>query len=283
MDYRKVYINIIKKVKLKNRFKGDGNYYEKHHILPKSLFPLWKKRKSNIVLLTAREYFFCHQLLTKIYPGREMSYALIAFMNRPNADYKITSKEYERLKLLRSKIVSEQMKGNHYGKNHSPWNKGIIMNEDQRKRLRGVKRSEQARKNISEAHKGLKYPPLSDEHKKIISEYKKTHPISSETRKKMSESHKGKTFTDTHRKKLSEKLTGLKRSKETKDKMSQKAKERNRFKNPIRCIETGEIFWYNKDIVSYAPGASHYHDVINGNRKFAGILNGIKLSWEIVL
>ena len=86
------------------RVKGNGNYYERHHILPKSIFPLWTKRKSNLVLLTAREHFFCHQLLAKIYPGPKMSFALVAFTTRPNADYKISSKEYERLKKLHSTL-----------------------------------------------------------------------------------------------------------------------------------------------------------------------------------
>lgn len=76
MNYKKLYIGIINKAKSENRKKGHNIYYESHHILPKSLFPLWKTRKSNLVLLTAREHFFCHQLLTKIYPSKAMSYAL---------------------------------------------------------------------------------------------------------------------------------------------------------------------------------------------------------------
>ena len=52
------------------------SYFEFHHILPKSIFPNWSTRDSNIVPLTAREHFFCHQLLTKIYPSSEMFYAL---------------------------------------------------------------------------------------------------------------------------------------------------------------------------------------------------------------
>ena len=107
MNYRRVYIKIIFNAKSEEaqglRSKKNG-YYERHHILPKSLFPLWVKRKSNIVLLTAREHFFCHQLLAKIYPGQKMSFALIAFTSRPNADYKISSKEYERLKKLHSSL-----------------------------------------------------------------------------------------------------------------------------------------------------------------------------------
>lgn len=107
MNYRKVYIKIISNAKLEEtqglRSKKNG-YYERHHILPKSLFPLWKKRRTNIVLLTAREHFFCHQLLSKIYPSKEMSYALIAFTVRPNSDYKISSKEYEQLKIMHSNL-----------------------------------------------------------------------------------------------------------------------------------------------------------------------------------
>lgn len=128
MNYRQVYMRIISHAKSEQlqglRKKGNGNYYEAHHILPRSLFPNWTKRKSNIVLLTAREHFFCHQLLTKIYPSNQMVYALWAFCNRPNADYKITSREYERIKILRrSEMKSFRNKGTFY-KGHKPWNVG---------------------------------------------------------------------------------------------------------------------------------------------------------------
>lgn len=130
MNYRHIYCKIISYAKSQNRHKGDGNYYERHHILPKSLFPLWKNRKSNIVLLTAREHFFCHQLLIKIYSCDKMFYALHSFVSRPNADYKITSREYEKLK----KEFSEKMKG------HTP-NLGRHWTEEQRKHIsEGTKR-----------------------------------------------------------------------------------------------------------------------------------------------
>ena len=100
MNYRKVYCEIINHAKKCNRLKGDGNYYEAHHILPKSLFPKWKNRKSNIVLLTAREHFFCHQLLTKIFYTPEMVYALWRLCNGTKAQrLYCTSREYERIKL----------------------------------------------------------------------------------------------------------------------------------------------------------------------------------------
>lgn len=136
MNYRHIYMSIIahakSEEKLGIRIKNNGTYYEAHHILPKSLFQNWAKRKSNMVLLTAREHFFCHQLLTKIWPSSQMNYALIAFIIRPNADYKITSREYERIKVLNSNLMKEKMTGKH--------------------------NSEEHKRKIAEANKGLKKP-----------------------------------------------------------------------------------------------------------------------------
>lgn len=93
MNYRHVYMLIIEHAKseMKNGLRPKSSYYRKnfpeqyfefHHILPRSIFPNWIKRKSNIVALTAREHFFCHQLLTKIFPCREMFNALIAMCSK---------------------------------------------------------------------------------------------------------------------------------------------------------------------------------------------------------
>lgn len=108
MNYRRIYLKIVFNAKKETEdgkrpdSKSEKKYFEQafelHHVLPKSLFPLWKDRKSNIVALTPREHFFCHQLLTKIYPCSEMFFAVAAFAKRPNNDYGITSKEYQRLK-----------------------------------------------------------------------------------------------------------------------------------------------------------------------------------------
>lgn len=118
MNYRRVYALIVSRAKQEEksglRKKGNGNYYEAHHILPRSLFPNWIKRKSNVVLLTAREHFFCHQLLTKIYPTPQMFLALCAFINRPNTDikegYRVTSREYERLRIKYSNYMKDLMR-----------------------------------------------------------------------------------------------------------------------------------------------------------------------------
>lgn len=87
MNYRHIYMLIIERAKSEEKLgirkRGNGEYYERHHILPKSMFPLWKTRKFNLVLLTAREHFFCHQLLTKIYrkQAKKNATSLVWHMN----------------------------------------------------------------------------------------------------------------------------------------------------------------------------------------------------------
>lgn len=137
---------IIKIAQNQNRFKGDGNYYEAHHILPKSFFPNWKKRKSNIVLLTAREHFFCHQLLTKIYNCKEMKQAVVAFYTRPNADYKISSREYEKLQKMNAELARQRF----LGKRKNP--ESVKKSANTR---RGSKRSEEAKALMSKKQKEL--------------------------------------------------------------------------------------------------------------------------------
>lgn len=150
MNYRHIYMLIIERAKSEEksglRKRRNGEYYEAHHILPKSLFPLWAKKKSNLVLLTAREHFFCHQLLCKIYPCKEMQMAIVAFYTRPNADYKIASREYEKLKKLNAELSRNRM----LGVKKKP--ESVEKSADAR---RGVKRSEEAKKLMSDKQKEL--------------------------------------------------------------------------------------------------------------------------------
>ena len=100
MDWRKVYINICKNAKLEQKAGkrpstkgGVGAEYEFHHILPKSLFPLWSDKKSNIVPLTLKEHYFIHMVAFKIWPTPEMASA--RFRMSTDGRRKVTSREYE--------------------------------------------------------------------------------------------------------------------------------------------------------------------------------------------
>lgn len=108
MNYIKIYNSLISNSISQNRTKNDGIYYELHHIKPKSLFPDLAKVSSNLVLLTPREHYLAHWMLTKIYPSRAMNYAFLAMCNNAanknmKRVYKVNSKVYEKLKLNFSK------------------------------------------------------------------------------------------------------------------------------------------------------------------------------------
>jgi hypothetical protein len=80
------------------------NFFEKHHILPKSLFPEYAslaKFKWNLIALTPRQHFIAHWMLWKAYGGRSMTYAFKIMQystknyNRTN---RISSLVYEKLR-----------------------------------------------------------------------------------------------------------------------------------------------------------------------------------------
>ena len=86
----------------------------------------------------------------------------------------------------------------------------------------GAVKSQEAKNKISIAQKERKRMPLSDEHKRKISDTQKDKKMSDETRKKMSDSAKlRKPFSDEHKRHLSEFQKGRKKSDETKRKLSE--------------------------------------------------------------
>lgn len=221
MNYRHIYCKIINNAKSQKRDKKLG-YYEKHHILPKSLFPLWKNRKSNIVLLTAREHFFCHQLLSKIYPTEQMTYALHAFTSRPNADYRITSREYQKIKEKYAILMSKKFKGKKRPKSEID----KIVNT---RMSRGYKHSEETKKKIGEKSKGRKW--------------------TQEQRQKRQNSISNREQTDKEIQRTYKLRAGyleyLKNGgKEKQREILQRATEAAKIKNQkkVICVETGEVF-----------------------------------------
>jgi hypothetical protein len=101
MNHQRIYDQIIERAQ-RRQLEG---YIEKHHLIPRCLGG--NNDKDNIVQLTAREHFICHQLLCEIYPDNDkLKYALylmnIGKQKHKNADYQISSRTYERLKLEHS-------------------------------------------------------------------------------------------------------------------------------------------------------------------------------------
>ena len=124
MNYRHIYMKIVMNAKelqkqgirpknpKDSRKNFPEQYFEFHHILPKSMFPKWGTRKSNIVPLTAKEHFFCHELLTKIYPNSYMWLALTYFSAiSKNQKRKLTPRQYEIIAMAKRKEFECQFCG----------------------------------------------------------------------------------------------------------------------------------------------------------------------------
>lgn len=259
----KIIFNAIKETKqslrplpYKSRQKAfSDKYFEFHHILPKSLFPLWKKKESNIVALTAREHFFCHQLLTKIYPSKEMFYALrmMAMINEKSnhkEHYKISSKEYEALK------KDNPCKG------RTPWNKGLKMDDEVKQRM-----TETRAKTISNMTKEerKRFCPDSGNVKENNPFFGKVH--TEETKEKIS-----KTLKDKNKNLSKEELS-------VKFGHAHLSGAKNPRAHAVMLLNTGEIFSCIADAKRKYPQARHITECCQGHLGSTGKLNGEKMRW----
>lgn len=70
--YTKIYFQIINRAKSRTNLQ----YVESHHILPKSMGG--SNKSDNLVLLTAREHYICHLLLTRMTTGTDKQKMFLA-------------------------------------------------------------------------------------------------------------------------------------------------------------------------------------------------------------
>ena len=128
MNYTKLYDCIISNSK--NR-KLTG-YVEKHHILPKSLSG--SDDESNIAVLTSREHFICHYLLTKMYEKGsfewyKMNHAFMIMKSESKTQCRyVNSRLYESKRNNFSKVMNELQTG----ENNSQWGSRWIFNVELR-------------------------------------------------------------------------------------------------------------------------------------------------------
>jgi len=194
VDYKKCYEKLCSSRKLLSRTKNEGIYYELHHILPKCLGGT--NEKENLILLTFREHFIAHLLLTKMYEGetkRKMCFAFWRICHKNKSSERIlSSTQYEYAKKLSTEAKI------------------------------GQKRSEETKRKISIGHKGK---IITEETRKKLSEInkgKKKNKHTKETKIKISIANKGKKRTIEQTKKMSERLLGIKQSEITKQKRKEK-------------------------------------------------------------
>lgn len=167
--YSRWYQNIIKRAI--ERVQSPDEYYERHHIIPKSLGGT--DSKENIVKLTAREHFICHLLLTKMTTGSaraSMSYAAWQMTNRNNRPrYSPTSRMYEFLRIQLSKTYTGR-------KLSDETKKKIGEHSKKRKPMLGKKHSDEAKEKISRAAIGKPRPKNEETKRKMSETWKKIAP-----------------------------------------------------------------------------------------------------------
>jgi hypothetical protein len=171
MNYKSIYNKIITKAKLENRKKSNSVYYEAHHIKPKSFGGEGDCRNinhPNIVLLTPKEHYIAHLLLTAIYPNSPAMYkALWNMCNvKKEVRYKPSARVYCRIR--KEYIKNTIGKKNHfYGKKHTAETKNKISEKAKgRQSFLGKKHSEKSKLKMRESQLGKK---LTDEIKTKIS------------------------------------------------------------------------------------------------------------------
>lgn len=113
--YTKWYYNIINATNAGNRIKGKGEYYESHHIIPKSFGG--NNSKSNLVLLTAREHYMCHLLLPQMMiepiKAGKMVYAFVRMKHKCK-----NNKMFDRFRTAYGRLTAGE-NNPFYGKKHT--------------------------------------------------------------------------------------------------------------------------------------------------------------------
>lgn len=211
--YTKWYLSIIERSK--SRVKGTG-YYERHHIIPKSLGG--SNDKGNLVNLTAREHFLVHLMLIRMCDNQndqiKMIHAAWFFQgNLAISGYKINSRTHEILKL--QKINAQK------NRKQTP--------EEIEKRINsctGLKRTEEQKKRMSEAQQeyfNTKFNSVESSLRVKIGMANMTDEARVEMKERQSLAKLGKpgpVRADEVYQKIAEKNRGRKNTEESKDKMS---------------------------------------------------------------
>jgi hypothetical protein len=200
MNYQYQYNKIITKSKSENRLKlkkTDINYiyYENHHINPKCLGG--EEEKENKILLTAREHYVCHKLLTYIYPKNgkiSSAFYFMAFSKRYGNI--VSSRDYEYARKLCSENRCEYNRIHKKGKSYK------TQMIEKYGEIEGIKRTIEYTEKICKNTKGEKNPMFKKGYK-IIGEKNGMYGKSAV---------KGKKCTLEHNRKISEAKMGVKRN-----------------------------------------------------------------------
>lgn len=198
----------------KNRQIYKNEYYEKHHIMMRSMGG--DNSPDNIVYLTAREHYLAHWLLWRIYRNKEAAFAFkMMNVRRNNQEKYFSSRGYEESKIAAISLLKGKspMQGRKLSDDHKKkiGESGNITRAKKKENGTNWVMNDEQRRKLSQSHKGKKSKGFykswvekfgkeeADRMKKDMYTRRKKTPVrkkwSDETRKKMLSSFKNrKTF-----------------------------------------------------------------------------------------
>lgn len=174
MDYKRIYDQLIQK-RRDNPITRKEQYVECHHVVPRS--EGGSDSEDNLVNLTAREHYFAHMLLARIYDDYNMWCSLWGLSNkwgrhRSCQHYVITSRHYERVRVEFAKRHSKLMKSRPIPQAcYDALKRGLKKST----RMLCKHHTEETKKKISLSRTGLRWKntvPYSKEHRRKTSESK---------------------------------------------------------------------------------------------------------------
>jgi hypothetical protein len=144
----------------------EPKYFEKHHILPRSLFPEFIKAKWNIVKLTYKDHYRAHEILPFICIQKhhiaKMSYAWAITCHTKDTSKFIDARLYEQLKILqktpKSKETRAKISASCTGELNHNYNKKMsketrskmsASKDGEKHNMYGIPKSEKTRSKIS--------------------------------------------------------------------------------------------------------------------------------------
>lgn len=231
--YTKWYFSIISTAK--SRISNDYQYYEIHHILPKSLGG--SNQDENLIKLTPKEHFICHLLLTKMTTGKDKRNMNFAFWSMANKRTHTNSTETHNFNI---NSRSYQIARKNFSIENSITHKGKVLSQETKDKISASHKG----KKLSDEHKSKINPAgriLSQETKDKISQGQKGRiggmtgkSHTAETKSKISNSNKGKTkppLSLERKHQISEQFSGTKQSDEHKSKRLKSRQENGYYKN----------------------------------------------------
>lgn len=186
MNYLKIYNSIINRAK--NRILDKNQYYEKHHITPKS--KKGNNNSNNLVHLTFREHILVHWLLHNEYPKDKQlaaAFHMTVFGKDPrtikgNNSYIGISSYIPSTRILEAAKIAKR--NARIGTKHSKETIQKMKKSHKIRKALGIKNkpsppiTEETKRKMSLAHLGKKRGPFTEEHKAKLKAAKALyHPL----------------------------------------------------------------------------------------------------------